>query len=87
METTITIKNLDDLSIEWINQKAKQQGVDLEDIIIKLIHDHMKSSEKKTDLVQYNDLDSLAGTWNVKEADDFSHAIDKFNQVDKNLWV
>ncbi len=87
METTITIKNLDDLSIEWINQKAKLQGVDLEDIIIQLIHDHMKPGEKKIDLVQYNDLDSLAGTWNVKEADDFSQAIDKFNQVDKNLWV
>jgi len=86
METTITIKNLDKLSIEWINQKAKLQGVDLEDIIVQLIHNQIKTGERKTELVQYNDLDSLAGTWSKKEADDFLKSIDKFNQVDKSLW-
>ena len=86
MNTTITIKNLDELSMKWINQKANRQGVDLEDIIVQLIHDQMESSIKKIDLTQYNDLDSMAGTWNNKEADKFIQEIEKFNQVDENLW-
>ncbi|WP_139786806.1 hypothetical protein [Desulfamplus magnetovallimortis] len=86
METTITIKNLDEFSIEWINQKAKLQGVNFEDIIVQLIHDQIRAGEKKTELVQYNDLDPLAGTWNRKEADEFLKSIDKFDQVDEKLW-
>ncbi len=86
METMITIRKLDEFAIEWINQKAKLQGVDLEDIIVQLIYEKVKSSEIKTELMQYNDLDSLAGTWSKKEAEHFFKATDKFNQVDESLW-
>lgn len=83
---TITIQNLDEHSIKWINQKAKQLNVHIEDIIVKLIHDQMRSDENEIELTQYDDLDSLAGTWSRKEADEFFQTIDKFNQVDESLW-
>ncbi|MBF0390109.1 MAG: hypothetical protein HQK71_08420 [Desulfamplus sp.] len=86
METMIAIRKLDEFAIEWINQKAKLQGVDLEDIIVQLIYEKVKSSEMKTELMQYNDLDSLAGTWSKEEADHFFKVTDKFNQVDESLW-
>ena len=72
--------------IKLINQKAKQLNVNLEDLIVKLIHDQMKSDQNGIELIQYHDLDSLAGTWSKKEADEFLQAIDKFNQVDESLW-
>jgi hypothetical protein len=84
MTKTITIR--DELSIKWINQKAKQLNVNLEDFIVKLIHDQMKSDQNGIELMQYHDLDSLAGTWSRKDADDFLQAIEKFNQVDENIW-
>ena len=84
MTKTITIH--DELSIKWINQKAKQLNVNLEDLIVKLIHDQMKSDQNGIELMQYHDLDSLAGTWSREEADDFLQAIDKFNQVDESIW-
>ncbi|MCA1793391.1 MAG: hypothetical protein LC660_05865 [Desulfobacteraceae bacterium] len=84
MPKTITIH--DELSIKWINQKAKQLNVNLEDLIIKLIHDQMKLDQNRIGLMEYHDLDSLAGTWSSKEADDFLREIDKFNQVDESIW-
>ncbi|MBF0376249.1 MAG: hypothetical protein HQK72_02085 [Desulfamplus sp.] len=86
MGTMITIRKLDEFAIEWINQKAKLQGVDLEDIIVQLIYEKVRSSEIKKELIEYNDLDSLAGTWSKKEFDDFFETTDKFNQVDESLW-
>jgi hypothetical protein len=84
MTKTITIH--DEISIKWINQKAKQLNVNLEDLIVKLIHDQMKSDKNGIELIQYHDLDSLAGTWSRKEADEFLQTIDKFNQIDESLW-
>ncbi|MDY0222766.1 MAG: hypothetical protein RBR67_16675 [Desulfobacterium sp.] len=52
-------------------------------------HVHMAlqvREEPLSRLMQYHDLDSLAGTWSKKEADDFRQAIDKFNQADENIW-
>ncbi len=82
---SITIQNLDNPSIKWINRKAERLNVHIEDLIVKLIHDQMTTDE--TELMPYRDLDSLAGTWSKNEADDFFQTIDRFNQVDENLWA
>jgi hypothetical protein len=39
MGMSITIRALDELSVSWITQKAKQRGVSLEEIIVQLIHE------------------------------------------------
>jgi hypothetical protein len=48
MTKTITIH--DELSIKWINQKVKQLNVNIEDLIVKLIHDQMKSDKNEIEL-------------------------------------
>ena len=86
MDTTLTIKNLDQPSMEWINQKAKLLGIDLEEVIVQLIHEQIESDEREPKLKQYHDLDSLAGTWSNEESEEFFQATENFNQVDESLW-
>lgn len=86
MKTAITIRTLDESSMEWINQKAKQREMRLEEIIVQLIHDQIEAEVRRSKLRQYTDLDSLAGTWSNKEGDEFLQVIDDFNQVDEKLW-
>ena len=35
---------------------------------------------------KYNDLDSLAGTWNKKDYDEFNENIASFDQIDEEMW-
>jgi hypothetical protein len=41
----------------------------------------MKIDQNGIELMRYHDLNSLAGSWSRREADDFLQAIDKFNQT------
>jgi hypothetical protein len=86
MGMSITIRALDELSVSWITQKAKQRGVSLEEIIVQLIHESIGVERSSSELKWYNDLDSLAGTWNDEEFDEFLQVIADFNQVDEQLW-
>jgi len=81
----MTIRGLDDLTINALKEKAKKEGSSVNAALVKLLQEELGIKKKKRTKV-YNDLDHLAGTWSDKDYKDFSQAIIDFEKIDKKLW-
>ena len=68
------IKNLDGTTMNWITDKARERGVSAEDLVLQMLHETIGSEERISHPKQYDDLDSLAGTWSNEEHDEFVQA-------------
>jgi hypothetical protein len=86
MAKSITVQNIDDITAEWIEKKARNFGVTAETIVIRLIHKGIESDRKTAGFQIYSDLDDLAGTWNEEETAEFLDAVKDFSQIEYNLW-
>lgn len=82
----ITIQNLDEETISWIDKKAHQRGMTPESLVIELIRKGIQMDQKDISLIQYRDLTDLAGVWSDEELQEFAEATTHFNEVDEELW-
>ena len=82
----ITIQNLDEETISWIDKKAHQRGITPESLVIELIRKGIQVDQKDTTLIQYRDLTDLAGVWRDEELQEFAEATTHFDEVDEELW-
>lgn len=87
MNHSITIQNVEEATIIWLQKEAMRRGMKVEALIIDLIHAEMKQELGCEPLKAHHDLDSLAGTWDSKQADEFTKIISEFEQVDEKLWA
>ena len=83
--TTMTIRGLDDLTINALKEKAKKEGSSVNAVLVKLIREELGINKKKRTVV-YNDLDHLAGTWSDKDYKEFLQATADFAKIDENVW-
>jgi plasmid stability protein len=83
--TTMTIRGLDDLTINALKEKAKKEGSSVNAALVKLLQEELGLKKKKRTVV-YNDLDHLAGTWSDKDYKEFLQATADFEKIDENVW-
>jgi plasmid stability protein len=83
--TTMTIRGLDDLTINALKEKAKKEGSSVNAALVKLLQEELGIKKKKRTVV-YNDLDHLAGTWSDKDYKEFLQATADFAKIDENVW-
>ncbi len=83
--TTMTIRGLDDLTINALKEKAKKEGSSVNAALVKLLQEALGIKKKKRTVV-YNDLDHLAGTWSDKDHNEFLQATADFAKIDENVW-
>ena len=83
--TTMTIRGLDDLTINALKEKAKKEGSSVNAALVKLLQEELGIKKKKRTVV-YNDLDHLAGTWSDKDYEEFLQATADFAKIDENVW-
>jgi len=83
--TTMTIRGLDDLTINALREKAKKEGSSVNAALVKLLQEELGIKKKKRTVV-YNDLDHLAGTWSDKDYKEFLQATADFAKIDENVW-
>lgn len=87
MSKDVTIRNLDNDSLEWIEREAQRRGLTPEEIARELIRKGIPSLQgERPGLPSYHDLDTLAGTWNEEETKSFLQQIADFGRVDEELW-
>jgi hypothetical protein len=86
MSASITIREIDKTTTEWINREAKRRGVSVEKLSLQLLRKGIRLEREKSKLPTYHDLDSLAGTWSEDEAQEFLNAVSDLEQVDEKLW-
>ncbi|MDO8720806.1 MAG: hypothetical protein Q7J31_01070 [Syntrophales bacterium] len=83
--TTMTIRGLDDLTINALKEKAKKEGSSVNAALVKLLQEELGIKKKKRTVV-YNDLDHLAGTWSDKDYKEFLQSTADFAEIDENVW-
>ena len=86
MNTSITIKNVDESINNWIIEQARKRGLSAETIILETIRKEIRAENKPVSLPTYHDLDSLAGTWDEKQAQEFFATTNDFGKVEQELW-
>ena len=85
MDKPIQIQHLDEETAAWLDERARRRGVDVERIVIEMIHRGIES-EHQAPLQAHHDLDALAGTWSPEEAEEFFRATSGFGEIDEGLW-
>jgi len=82
---TLTIRNIDDELSNILKLKAKGSGKSINSLILNILNQATGLSKKKF-TKEYDDLDSLAGTWSVNEFNEFEKNTSSFNNIDKEMW-
>lgn len=86
MEQALVIGPLDDTTTQWIEQEAQRTGKTIEAVVLELIYRGLAVEREREHQARYHDLDALAGTWSVEEADEFLQATADLAQIDAALW-
>ncbi len=86
MGQPLTITQLDNNAIEWIEREARRTGLSVEAVVRQLIYRGLEVERHKIRQQRLHDLDELAGTWSAEEAGEFRQAIADLNQIDPALW-
>ena len=63
--------------------KANREGASVNAGVPHLIDDGLGRHPPKPESRRYDDLDALAGTWSIEEAEEFSAATEAFEQIDE----
>jgi hypothetical protein len=86
MSKDITIRNLDEETVHWLDAEARRRDTDVERIVIELLHQEAKSRSRPKETPVFHDLDALAGTWTQEDAEEFLKATADFGKIDESLW-
>lgn len=87
MGATITITNLDPVTLHRLESEARRRGVDVATVAGELLRDAAPPPVPPAANGQtYHDLDALAGTWTEDDVRSFDAAVADFARVDQDLW-
>ena len=81
---TLTIRGIDDQLANAIKKVSIERNESMNQTIIKLLRSSIGLTKKV--FPQYHDLDSLAGTWSVKEEQAFWDNTQSLHEIDKEMW-
>jgi len=83
----ITLRNLPPEIEKIVRKEADRQHTSINKAVISLLERRSKSHKKiKPGIKEYDDLDSLAGSWTKKEASEFNKALAAQRTIDPELW-
>ena len=85
MATTMTLRGVDEQCASALKERARQEGVSLNTLVLMLIKESLGLDKKKR-CTEYSDLDSLAGTWSASDAAEFAQATAVFEKIDEEMW-
>jgi dsDNA-specific endonuclease/ATPase MutS2 len=83
----IALRNLPPEIEKIVRQEADRQRTNINKAVISLLERKSEAPKKrKPGMKQYDDLDSLAGSWTKKEAAEFNKALAAQRTIDPELW-
>lgn len=83
--TTMTLRGIDEPLAQTLKELARNQGVSLNTLALRLIREATGIDKRKRTL-EYHDLDALAGTWSDKDELEFRNATQPFAVIDVEMW-
>jgi len=83
--TTMTLRGIDETLAQTLKELAREQGVSLNALTLRLIREASGIDKRKRTKVHY-DLDMLAGTWCKEEEDAFQATTRPLEAIDEEMW-
>jgi len=83
--TTMTLRGIDDELAQNLKELARNQGVSLNALTLRLIREATGGDKKKRTSCNH-DLDTLAGTWSEADEAAFNSATELFDMIDEDMW-
>lgn len=83
--TTMTLRGIDEPLSQTLKELARNQGVSLNTLALRLIREATGIDKRKRTL-EHHDLDALAGTWCEKDEIEFKNATQSLEAVDAEMW-
>ncbi|MFZ2948558.1 MAG: hypothetical protein WA003_03635 [Desulfuromonadaceae bacterium] len=83
--TTMTLRGIDDSLSQTLKELARNQGVSLNTLALRLIREATGVDKRKRTIL-HHDLDSLAGTWSEDDELAFRNATRSFEAIDEDMW-
>lgn len=83
--TTMTLRGIDDSLSQTLKELARNQGVSLNTLALRLIREATGVDKRKRTIL-HHDLDSLAGTWSEDDELAFRNATRSFEAIDDDMW-
>lgn len=81
--TVLTLRGVEPALRSALDAEATRLGVSLNALILQILRGSLGLGTS-TQLV--HDLDALAGAWSRAEAEEFTAAIQGFEEIDTSLW-
>jgi plasmid stability protein len=82
----LSLRGIDERTAARLKSEARRRGVSVNALVLELIRQGVGLKPREAERAVHHDLDSLAGTWDEKEAEAFLEAVSDFEQIDKALW-
>ena len=83
--TTMTLRGIDEPLAQALKDLARNQGVSLNTLALRLIREATGVDKRKRTLV-HHDLDALAGTWDKEDEVSFKTNIRSLETIDEEMW-
>ena len=83
--TTMTLRGIDDTLAQTLKELARNQGVSLNALALRLIREATGVDKRKRTLV-HHDLDTFAGTWSKEDEEVFLNATRSLETIDEEMW-
>jgi hypothetical protein len=83
--TTMTLRGIDDTIAKSLKEMARREDTSVNAVMLRIIKESLGLDKKRRQTV-YDDLDHLAGTWNVQDAAEFESATAVFEKIDEEMW-
>jgi DNA polymerase III delta prime subunit len=81
----MTLRGIDEPLAQALKELARNQGVSLNTLALRLIREATGVDKRKRTLV-YHDLDTLAGTWSEEDEVEFQVATRSLDTIDEEMW-
>jgi len=81
----MTLHGIDETLTQALKELARNQGVSLNTLALRLIREATGVDKRKRTQV-HNDLDTLAGTWSEMDEFTFQSATRSLETIDEEMW-
>ena len=82
----MTLHGIDETLTQALKELARNQGVSLNTLALRLIREATGVDKRKRTQV-HNDLDTLAGTWSEMDEFTFQSATRSLETIDEEMWM
>ncbi|MFA5904287.1 MAG: toxin-antitoxin system HicB family antitoxin [Desulfobacula sp.] len=82
----ITIRDIDPEVAKKLKATASEQNKSMNQLVLEFIKKNLGLEKEKIYDREYNDLDSLFGSWDDEEFNRIHNKINQERQIDQDVW-